>query len=138
MEVHCFKLSAKLVFCQVFLPLAITFSRAGDRNPVLRLRQGYGTCTLLAEVPLFLKFFRFLFVICQQISCLTFLQKVTKFFVVFFAQVFVDKNKIFVVHFFEIYHSLKYLKYFVVKICDSLVSINILFPLKSFAPNVSV
>jgi len=22
--------------------------RAGDRNPVLRLRQGYGACTLLA------------------------------------------------------------------------------------------
>jgi hypothetical protein len=74
--------------------------RAGDRNPLLRLRQGYGACTLLAEVPLFLKFFRFLFVICQQIFCLTFLQKVTKFFVIFFAQVFVDKNKVFVVHFF--------------------------------------
>jgi len=23
--------------------------RAGDRNPVLRLRQGYGACTLLAD-----------------------------------------------------------------------------------------
>jgi hypothetical protein len=27
--------------------------RAGDRNPVLRLRQGYGACTLLgAALPL--------------------------------------------------------------------------------------
>jgi len=24
--------------------------RAGDRNPVLRLRQGYGACTLLGAV----------------------------------------------------------------------------------------
>jgi hypothetical protein len=24
--------------------------RAGDRSPVLRVRQGYGACTLLAEV----------------------------------------------------------------------------------------
>jgi hypothetical protein len=75
-------------------------------------------------VPLFLKYFRFLFVISKQFFRLAFLQKVTKFFVVFFAQFFVDKNKIIVVHFFEIYHILKSLKYFVVKICASLMSIN--------------
>jgi hypothetical protein len=27
--------------------LAANVLRAGDRNPVLRLRQGYGACTLL-------------------------------------------------------------------------------------------
>jgi hypothetical protein len=27
--------------------VATNVSRAGDRNPVLRLRQGYGACTLL-------------------------------------------------------------------------------------------
>jgi hypothetical protein len=33
--------------------LAGNGSRAGDRNPVLRLRQGYGACTLLAVVHYF-------------------------------------------------------------------------------------
>jgi hypothetical protein len=32
--------------------IAYNVSRAGDRNPVLRLRQGYGACTLLPAVAL--------------------------------------------------------------------------------------
>jgi hypothetical protein len=30
-----------------FFKLALNVPRAGDPNPVLRLRQGYGACTLL-------------------------------------------------------------------------------------------
>jgi hypothetical protein len=33
--------------CNVVFKLAGNVLRAGDRNPVLRLRQGYGACTLL-------------------------------------------------------------------------------------------
>ena len=35
-----------------FIHIAVTTNglRAGDRNPVLRLRQGYGACTLLVAV----------------------------------------------------------------------------------------
>jgi len=35
--------------CRVWI-IAPNVSRAGDRNPVLRLRQGYGACTLLGAV----------------------------------------------------------------------------------------
>jgi hypothetical protein len=37
---------------QLFKPKDITHNglRAGARNPVLRLRQGYGACTLLSDV----------------------------------------------------------------------------------------
>jgi len=31
----------------MFLKLAYNVLRVGDRSPVLRLRQGYGACTLL-------------------------------------------------------------------------------------------
>jgi len=31
----------------VFFKMAYNGLRVGDRNPVLRLRQGYGACTLL-------------------------------------------------------------------------------------------
>jgi hypothetical protein len=31
----------------IFFEMAYNVLRAGDRNPVLRLRQGYGACTLL-------------------------------------------------------------------------------------------
>jgi hypothetical protein len=41
-----------LFFGQLDLKLALNVSRAGDRNPVLRLRQGYGACTLLAAAVL--------------------------------------------------------------------------------------
>ncbi len=40
-------------FCSVSMSVVSSFKmpynvlRAGDRNPVLRLRQGYGACTLL-------------------------------------------------------------------------------------------
>jgi len=37
-----------------FSQLAYNGLRAGDRNPVLRLRQGYGACTLLAAAFIFL------------------------------------------------------------------------------------
>ena len=35
---------------EIKFPLEANVLRAGDRNPVLRLRQGYGACTLLAVV----------------------------------------------------------------------------------------
>ena len=34
----------------IYFKLAHNGLRAGDRGPVLRLRQGYGACTLLAVV----------------------------------------------------------------------------------------
>ena len=45
--------------------LAITHNvlRAGDRNPVLRLRQGYGACTLLQAV------FSLEFCYCFDFAC---------------------------------------------------------------------
>jgi len=36
-----------------FIRVAGNVLRAGDRNPVLRLRRGYGACTLLAVVHYF-------------------------------------------------------------------------------------
>jgi hypothetical protein len=33
-----------------FVTMTHNVLRAGDRNPVLRLRQGYGACTLLGAV----------------------------------------------------------------------------------------
>jgi hypothetical protein len=36
-----------LFFGELDFTLALNVPRAGDRNPVLRLRQGYGACTLL-------------------------------------------------------------------------------------------
>jgi hypothetical protein len=35
------------IYLIVFHSLTTNVLRAGDRNPVLRLRQGYGACTLL-------------------------------------------------------------------------------------------
>jgi hypothetical protein len=40
---HYFQFSSRL-------KISANVSRAGDRNPVLRLRQGYGACTLLGAV----------------------------------------------------------------------------------------
>jgi len=40
-------LSERAFFESLSLSIGYNVSRAGDRNPVLRLRQGYGACTLL-------------------------------------------------------------------------------------------
>jgi hypothetical protein len=45
---------------QELVKFAHNVSRAGARNPVLRLRQGYGACTLLSA-GLFLYHFKCLF-----------------------------------------------------------------------------
>ena len=43
-------LSERVFFESLSLSIGYNVLRAGDRNPVLRLRQGYGACTLLCVV----------------------------------------------------------------------------------------
>jgi hypothetical protein len=57
--------------------LAGNVPRAGDRNPVLRLRQGYGACTLLGAAHL-------LFSICYESIFLLYLWAYHLFFYQFF------------------------------------------------------
>jgi hypothetical protein len=66
-----------LFFGQLDLELALNVPRAGDRNPVLRLRQGYGACTLLGAAHL-------LFSICYESIFLLYLWAYHLFFYQFF------------------------------------------------------
>jgi hypothetical protein len=59
--------------------LAHNLPRAGDRNPVLRLRQGYGACTLLGAAHLL---FRFVMCLFSRIICGLIIYSFTNFWVV--------------------------------------------------------
>ena len=57
--------------------VADNVSRAGDRNPVLRLRQGYGACTLL-RAGLFLYYLKCLFQILTNSEQINTIRKITQ------------------------------------------------------------
>jgi hypothetical protein len=50
LEFHFMFIVVRLVVVVSSVRLACNVLRAGDRSPVLRLRQGYGACTLLKAV----------------------------------------------------------------------------------------
>jgi hypothetical protein len=72
-----FSLSTSFMWCRCLFTIAYNVSRAGDRNPVLRLRQGYGACTLLGAAHL-------LFSICYESIFLLYLWAYHLFFYQFF------------------------------------------------------
>ncbi len=72
--------------------------RAGDRNPVLRLRQGYGACTLLQAGVLSLSVDSFMLLILNLLkmflksSCIKVLSIIKKFNKLFCSRNFIDRK----------------------------------------------